>query len=77
MFTKNGEKEYCKAYRVRATLSDSIGREAFPSGPDLFPHVTNPKEVFAKIREKKLDLVFIFLPAHYSLKMINEVEIVV
>ena len=51
MYTKNVEKKFCKAYGVQAILSDSIGREALPSGLYLLPHVTNPKEVFAKMPE--------------------------
>ena len=57
MYTKDGSKEFCKAYGVQAILSDSIGREALPSGLYLLPHVTNPKEVFAKMPEKQLDLL--------------------
>ena len=57
MYTKDGCKEFCKAYGVRTILSDSIGRGALPKGPELFPHVSNPKEVFAKMPKKPLDLL--------------------
>ena len=49
ILTKNGDKEFCKAYGAWAILSDSIGREALPSGSEIFPHVSNPKKEFAKM----------------------------
>lgn len=51
MFTMNGDKEFCKACGVWEILSDSIGRDDLPSGSDLFPQVSNLKEVFAKMPE--------------------------